>query len=212
MGNFVKKKTIKMKTAILASLIASVAAFAPAKDASTSTALNMAFENELGAQDPLGFFDPLGLVADGDQDKFDRLRYVEIKHGRICMLGVVGYLLNAGGVYLPGDIDYSGTKFADCGYGFQVFDTISTAGIGQIVALIGALELGVMKDIPGTGNEFVGDFRNGAIDFGWDEFDEETKLRKRALELNQGRAAQMGLLGLMVHEQLGVSILPNGLQ
>ena len=41
-------------------------------------------EDELGAQAPLGFFDPLGLVADGDQEKFDRLRYVEIKHGRIC--------------------------------------------------------------------------------------------------------------------------------
>ena len=26
---------------------------------------------------------------------------------------------------------------------------------------------------------------------------------KRAIELNQGRAAQMGLLGLMVHEKLG---------
>eukprot|EP00550_Attheya_septentrionalis_P008960 CAMPEP_0198279784 /NCGR_PEP_ID=MMETSP1449-20131203/11_1 /TAXON_ID=420275 /ORGANISM="Attheya septentrionalis, Strain CCMP2084" /LENGTH=42 /DNA_ID= /DNA_START= /DNA_END= /DNA_ORIENTATION= len=42
----------------------------------------MAFDNELGAQAPLGFFDPLGLVDDQDQEKFDRLRYVEIKHGR----------------------------------------------------------------------------------------------------------------------------------
>jgi hypothetical protein len=37
----------------------------------------MAFENELGAQPPLGFWDPLGIVADGDQEKFDRLHYVE---------------------------------------------------------------------------------------------------------------------------------------
>jgi hypothetical protein len=58
--------------------------------------------------------------------------------------------------------------------------------------------------------EFVGDFRNGWIDFGWDKFDEETKLKKRAIELNQGRAAQMGILALMVHEKLGVSILPGG--
>ena len=48
--------------------------------------------------------------------------------------------------------------------------------------------------------EFVGDFRNGTFDLGWDSFDEETKLTKRAVELNQGRAAQTGLLGLMVHE------------
>lgn len=58
-----------------------------------------------------------------------------------------------------------------------------------------------MKDI--TGGEFVGDFRNDFIDFGWDSFDEETKLQKRAIELNQGRAAMMGLLGLMVHDKLG---------
>ena len=31
---------------------------------------------------------------------------------------------------------------------------------------------------------------------------DEDKLQKRAVELNNGRAAQMGILGLMVHEQL----------
>jgi len=41
--------------------------------------------------------------------------------------------------------------------------------------------------------EFPGDFRNGYIDFGWDTFDEETKLQKRAVELNNGRAAMMGM-------------------
>jgi hypothetical protein len=41
---------------------------------------------------------------------------------------------------------------------------------------------------------------NGYIDFGWDTFSEEEKLSKRAIELNNGRAAQFGILGLMVHE------------
>ena len=82
-----------MKSAVFASLVASAAAFAPAGQKSSSTALNMAFESELGAQPPLGFFDPLGLVADGDQEKFDRLRFVELKHGRISMLAVAGYLV-----------------------------------------------------------------------------------------------------------------------
>merc|ERR1719356_1728589 len=141
----------------------------------------MAFEDELGAQPPLGFYDPLGLVEDGDQEKFDRL---------------------------PGNIDYSGTKFTDIGYGFDVFSDISSAGIAQIVLLIGALELSFMKDATGE-NEFPGDFRNGFIDYGWDTFDEETKLKKRAIELNQGRAAMAGMLGLMAHDQLGVSILPD---
>jgi len=42
-----------MKTAIFASIIAGAAAFAPAQQKASSTALNMAFENELGAQPPV---------------------------------------------------------------------------------------------------------------------------------------------------------------
>ncbi len=198
-----------MKTAILASVVATAAAFAPMPSSRrTSVATHMAFENELGAQPPLGFFDPLGLVADGDQEKFNRLRYVELKHGRISMLAVAGYLTQEAGVRLPGDVDFSGLAFADVPNGFGALTTISPLGIAQIVAFIGFLEVAVMKDI--TGGDFIGDFRNKFIDFGWDSFDEETKLQKRAVELNNGRAAQMGILGLMVHEQLGNlnSILP----
>ena len=195
-----------MKSVIVAALLASASAFAPAANKQSKTALS-AFENELGAQPPLGFFDPLGLVSNGDQAKFDRLRYVEIKHGRICMLAVVGYLVNAAGIRFPGDIDFAGTSFDSIPTGWEALNAVPAAGLGQIVAFIGWLEVAVMKDV--TGGEFVGDFRNGYIDFGWDSFDEATKAEKRAIELNQGRAAQMGILALMVHEQLGVSILPN---
>jgi hypothetical protein len=55
----------------------------------------------------------------------------------------------------------------------------------------------------------LGDLRNNFIDFGWDSFDDAAKLRKRTIELNNGRAAMMGILALMVHEQLGVSIIPS---
>ena len=195
-----------MKSVIATALVASAAAFAPAATKSSTSALKV-FEDELGAQAPLGFFDPLGLVEDGDQEKFDRLRYVEIKHGRISMLAVVGYLTAENGIRLPGDIDFSGTSFESIPNGFGALTAISGAGIAQIVAFVGFLELAVMKDI--TGGEFVGDFRNDFIDYGWETFDEETKLQKRAIELNQGRAAMMGILALMVHEQLGVSLIPS---
>lgn len=193
-----------MKLAVIASLLASAAAFAPAKQAASTTALK-AFEDALGAQPPLGYFDPLGMVKDGDQDKFDRLRYVEIKHGRIAMLGVVGYLVNKAGIYLPGDISYSGTKFSDLGSGWAASFAVPKEGFTQVLAFIGFLELFVMKDSANGAppGEFPGDFRNDAIDFGWDSFSEETKLQKRAVELNQGRAAQMGILALMVHDKLG---------
>ena len=51
-----------------------------------------AFENELGAQAPLGFWDPLGFTSDGDLYSFKRRRSVELKHGRICMLATMGAL------------------------------------------------------------------------------------------------------------------------
>jgi Chlorophyll A-B binding protein len=121
-----------MKLAVLASLIASAAAFAPSQQGKASTALNMAFENEVGAQVPLGYWDPLGLVADGDQAKFDRLRFVELKHGRICMLGVVGYLVTAAGIRLPGLISYDGTKFSDIPAGWAGSTAVPGAGALQV--------------------------------------------------------------------------------
>ena len=193
-----------MKSVIFAAAIASAAAFAPAQTGKAATSLN-AFENELGAQAPLGFFDPLGLLDDADQERFDRLRFVEIKHGRISMLAFLGQIVTRAGIHLDGNIDYAGNSFDSFPNGLAALfgpDAIPSAGFAQIFAFVGLLELGVMKDVTGE-NEFVGDFRNGALDFGWDSFDEDTKLSKRAIELNNGRAAMMGILGLMVHEKLG---------
>ena len=130
---------------------------------------------------------------------------LEIKHGRICQLAFLGQITTRGGLYLPGNIDYSGDSFDSFPNGVAALigpDSIPTAGFVQLVAFIGVLECTFMRDVEGTGNEFVGDFRNGYIDFGWDDFDEETKLSKRASELNNGRAAMMGILGLMVHEEI----------
>ena len=197
-----------MKSVVVASLVASAAAFAPAKQAASSTAVK-AFENEVGAQLPLGFWDPLGMVADGDEGRFERLRYTEIKHGRIAMLAVVGYLTTEAGIRLPGRIDFRGDDFADIPSGYAALETIPFLGNIQLLCFIGALEVFVMRDFAGVA-EFPGDLRNGipTLYDDWNKFSEEDKLRKRAIELNNGRAAQMGILGLMVHEQMGVSILP----
>ena len=158
-----------------------------------------AFENEVGAQPPLGCWDPLGLLENADQDRFDRLREVELKHGRISMLAVLGHITTTAGYRLGGNIDVDGDAFADIPSGLAALGAVPPFGMVQIFFFVGFLELFVMKDVTGQA-EFVGDFRNGAIDFGWDTFDEETKLRKRGIELNNGRAAQMGIFGLMVHE------------
>ena len=204
-----------MMTVLALALFGSAAAFAPASKATAarSSTVVKAFESEIGAQPPIGFWDPLKLVEDGDQEKFDRLRYVEIKHGRISMLAVLGQIVTKAGIRLPGDIDYSGTSFESIPTGWAAVEKIPQAGLLQMLAFVGVLELAVMKDsangaAPG---EFPGDFRNGALDFGWDTFSEEEKISKRAIELNNGRAAMMGILALMVHEQLGVSLWPGGI-
>lgn len=189
-----------MKLCIAAVLAGSAAAFAPSKDGSLMS-MHMSFENEIGAQAPLGLFDPLGLLKEADAARFNRLRYVEIKHGRISMLAVLGHIVTTAGVRLPGDIDYHGTSFDSIPAGLAALSKVPPAGLLQMFLFVGLLEIAVMKDITGDG-EFVGDFRNDAIDFGWDSFSPEEQERKRAIELNNGRAAMMGILALMVHEQL----------
>jgi len=151
----------------------------------------MGYENAIGAQAPLGFWDPLGLLKDADQERFDRLRTVETKHGRIAQLAILGHLVTTAGVRLPGEIAY-GVPFSSVKNGLAALDTIPAAGIAQIVAFIGLIELGfaARKD----------DIEAAQLKAsGWDQ---ETIDKKLAIELNNGRAAQMGILALMVHEKL----------
>jgi hypothetical protein len=195
-----------MKLTVFATLLSAAVAFAPAKEATRATSLAASYDSELGAQAPLNFYDPLGLVEGKDAAYFNRLRYVEVKHGRVAMIAIAGYLIAEAGFRFPGEISF-GLPFADVPNGFAAFGVIPAAGLAQIFGFIGFLECAIMKDI--TGGEFPGDFRNNYIDFGWASFDAPTKLQKRAIELNNGRAAMMGILGLMVHEKLGVPIIPG---
>ena len=62
------------------------------------------FENELGAQAPVGVCDPSGFTADGN---FENV-------GRVSMLTTMRYITLESGVKLPGCLSPSaGLKFAD---------------------------------------------------------------------------------------------------
>jgi hypothetical protein len=107
---------------MIAQLVTSTLAFngAAMRAPVRSSAVKMGFESALGAQAPLGLFDPLNLLKDADADRFDRLRYVEVKHGRICMLAVLGHIVTTAGIRLPGNIDFEGTSFASIPSGLKV--------------------------------------------------------------------------------------------
>lgn len=182
-----------MKLAIVASLIAGASAFAPAQSSSRrSMAVSADLSGEIGAQAPLGFFDPLNLTCDGDKEIFDELRIIELKHGRVAMLAVTGYLFTKAGARVPG--------YGDVPSGFAALKAMPNSAWLWMGMTVLILEI-MMRDATGN-SEFVGDFRNG-FDFGWDKQTDEWKRKKRSIELNNGRAAQMGILGLMVHDAMG---------
>ena len=168
---------------------AGAVAFAPVTSRVTSSALKMDFSDALGAQAPLGFWDPLNILDDVSEERFERLRFVEKKHGRIAMLAVLGHIVTAAGVRLPGDIAY-GLPFAEMKAGLAAFDTIPLQGLFSIFHFIGLLELGFNAR------------KDEIEEFCSENFPQLADERRAAVELNNGRAAQMGILALMVHENL----------
>jgi hypothetical protein len=76
--------------------------------------------------------------------------------------------------------------------GLAVFDTLPGWGVAQLFLLVGFAEFGFALR-----KEEIEEAQLKAS--GWDE---ETIQKKLAIELNNGRAAQMGILALMVHEKL----------
>ena len=138
---------IKMKLAIAALLASSAATLDPTQFRKASTTLN-AFESELGTQDTLGLFDPLGMLHDANQEQFDRLWYVEVKHGRIAQLAFLGQITTRNGIHLSGDIDHSNNSFVSSPNGWAAISSpgaIPQADLPQLVDFVGLLELFVLK-------------------------------------------------------------------
>ena len=173
--------------------LSSVAAFAPSGRLNAkSSSIQMKYENALGAQPPLGFFDPLGYLKDADDATFNQYRNCELKHGRIAMLAVLGHIVTTKGDRLPGDIAF-GVPFSSIKAGLAAFNDIPLAGLMQLFFFIGLLEAGF--------STVQGDIEAACVKemkrLGWSE---KVQQQKAAIELNNGRAAQMGILGLVTHE------------
>jgi len=174
-------------------------------------------KSELGALGPLGYWDPLGLAVK-QPDKFRRWRAVEIKHGRIAMAATLGYIAQEC-VRFPGFLSpSSGVKFADLPNGIAGFKAIPAAGLFQILLFIGLMEGVTWKFYegpwPGTVPEgkLPGDVAAGPKgDFMWVRYtDEEEKTNKLNIEIQNGRAAMMGITGMLMHDHITGSWIPPG--
>jgi hypothetical protein len=178
-----------MKTVIIASLVASAAAFAPASQKASSSTSLKAFENEPGVLAPTGYFDPAKLSSGISQETFDAYRTAELKHGRVCMLAVLGYVATE--TYrFPFDIA-PGLPCADVPSGIAAIQAIPFLGWAQIIALIGAVDY----------YGFLGDFDYGKLDLQPEEYK-----KRQTQELQHGRLAMLAFLELIRHDSQNLAV------
>lgn len=179
-------------TILLASLL-SVAAFAPASRSVKISSLSMGIENFIGAPSSKeitgGFFDPLGLSVDKDDETLFWYRSAELKHGRVAMLATLGIVVQGTGSLIPGfpiQDTNAFTAIKNCYYN-------NPAALVQIILSIAAVE------VLCASLEYKGIERPG--DFGWDPLnirpkDEGALDDMQTKELKNGRLAMLSVAGM----------------
>jgi len=145
---------------------------------------------ELGACPPLGYWDPFGMMAFQDEEKFRRNRELELKHGRICMVAAIGMivpdLFGRFGGYLSPSMDL---KFSDIPCTIEAIYKVPVAGWLQIFALAGAIEA---KNLAFPTNYGYPPF--------WGQINKlspEEKQKKLLAEINNGRLAMMAMAAIV---------------
>jgi len=222
-----------MKLAIFSTLLAGAAAFAPSTPASSQTAL-AAGQADLQAlaqkaNPTIGFYDPLALAekdfwGKGNEATIGFLRQSEIKHGRIAMFAFVGYIVQSNFVF-PWAQTLAGAAHPSAELSPEAqWDAVPLGAKWQIFGVISALELwdecggGTLPHYmngrkPGQFPTFSL-FRDN-VHFVLDLYDplgfnkkmsEETKERRLVAELNNGRAAMLGIFGFLCADTIPGSV------
>jgi len=168
---------------------------------------------EQGATAPLGVWDPLGLSKNASPEKLARWTAVEIKHGRIAMMATTGYVAQTCFRW-PGYLSTSeGIKFADLDNGINGFNKIPALGLAQILLFIGAMEIVTLRyyEVPLPGKVPAGKEPGDVAGDMWVRYaDPAVKANKLNIERNNGRAAMMGITGMLMHDHLVGSWVPPG--
>ncbi|CAE8633405.1 unnamed protein product [Polarella glacialis] len=158
-----------------------------------------AFETELGVQQPVGFWDPLGFTKDGDAANFKRRRSVEIKHGRIAMLATMGYITPEIAGKFPG-VCAEGLPFADIPNGLSALKVVPFAGWVQMFLYAGFCEYSSGLGEDAWGKKAPGDM--GYKPFLLKEGTPEMRQKRLAVELANGRLAMMAIIGMFFQDGL----------
>lgn len=143
-------------------------------------------------------FDPLGFAENFDPKW---LREAELKHGRVSMLAVVGWLVQQAGIHLP-----SPDGLYDVANPIDAFFHVGPAVWGQIVVAIGAMESinhagkMSMNDMHKDSDKEVGMF--SAPFYGASQLKGKSPAQIADLklkELKNGRLAMIAIGGLVHH-------------
>mmetsp|Transcript_22546 Transcript_22546/g.62904 ORF Transcript_22546/g.62904 Transcript_22546/m.62904 type:complete len:205 (-) Transcript_22546:201-815(-) len=186
-----------MKTCILASLIASAAAFAPAAQQASSTQLAGSLDEMAGNTAPIKAFDPLSLATVGSDETLAWFRAAELKNGRVAMLATTGYIVQASGIHFPGmlssDVSFESLSSMKP---FQAWDAVPDSGKAQILGTIFIAELASERQ----GVHYMKGGSTPTIVFPPVDFSgvsEATLKTKQDRELNNGRLAMIAIMSFI---------------
>jgi len=185
------------------SLFASTTAYQAPLAARSVSAVQMSAitPGDIGTTKPLGVYDPLGLMTK-NPEKYRRFQEMEIKHGRLAMAACAHVFVVGAGYKFPGYISYLSfppLKFEDIPASpIGSWETLPQAGWAQIVCLIAIIDNSLFAQDP---NLPPGDVVGDKIP--WVRYsDPAVKEFKLNAERNNGRAAMMGIIGMLIHESL----------
>jgi len=185
------------------SLVASAYQTAPLASTVSRSAVQMSAitPGDIGTTKPLGVYDPLGLMTK-NPEKYRRFQEMEIKHGRLSMAACAHVFFVGAGFKFPGYISYLSfppLKFEDIPAApVASWAALPQAGWAQIVALIAIIDNSLFAQDPDREpGDVVGD-RIPWVRYS-DPAEKEFKLNA---ERNNGRAAMMGIVGMVIHENL----------
>jgi len=193
------------------SLVASSLAFggnaAPRMASRAAVSMSAITPGDVGTTKPLGVWDPLNLIQN-DAVKYRRWQEMEIKHGRFSMAACLHVFLTEAGIRWPGYLSFAeDIKFTDMPGG-TIASWAALPGLSwlQIVLVVAVLDNSVLAQDPAKEPGDVGDGTYCQPGKVWVRYPDvpgfSGKEFKLNVERNNGRAAMMGIIGMIIHEAL----------